>query len=108
MKPLDSSAIFLSFVIPVKDEAQTLLSLYQGIADTLTQRNEVTRFEVIFIDDGSADESWAEMTQLVAKNPETVKAIKLRRNFGKAFALSTGFNASQGDIVFTLDADLQE
>lgn len=98
----------LSFVIPVKDEAQTLASLYQGIEATVTQTDKTLRFEVIFIDDGSTDESWLEMSRLAEQNSGTIKAIKLRRNFGKAFALSTGFNECQGDIIFTMDADLQD
>ena len=108
MNPSNSSSLFLSFVIPVKDEAQTLASLYQGITDTLKQRDEHLRFEVIFVDDGSTDDSWLEISGLTEQYPDTIKAIKLRRNFGKSFALSTGFNECQGDIIFTMDADLQD
>ncbi|OQK16723.1 glycosyl transferase family 2 [Methyloprofundus sedimenti] len=108
MKSSNSSALFLSFVIPVKDEVQTLAGLYQGISDALKQRDKDLRFEVIFIDDGSTDGSWAEMTRLTEQYPDAIKAIKLRRNFGKAFALSTGFSESKGDIIFTMDADLQD
>jgi len=96
--------LFLSFVIPVKDEDQTLETLYQGIKDNLVD----IRFEILFIDDGSADNSWSEMSRLSETYPEHIKAIKLRRNFGKAFALSTGFKECQGNIVFTMDADLQD
>ena len=96
--------LFLSFVIPVKDEDQTLETLYQGIKDNLVG----IRFEILFIDDGSTDNSWAKMSRLSETYPEHIKAIKLRRNFGKAFALSTGFKECQGNIVFTMDADLQD
>ena len=102
--PTDNTPLFLSFVIPVKDEDQTLETLYQGIKDNLVD----TRFEILFIDDGSTDNSWAEMSRLSETYPEHIKAIKLRRNFGKAFALSTGFKECQGNIVFTMDADLQD
>lgn len=108
MKTANSSSISLSFVIPVKDEAQTLENLYQGIEATISQIDEALHFEVIFIDDGSSDDSWLQMSRLAEQNPGTIKAIKLRRNFGKAFALSTGFNECQGDIIFTMDADLQD
>jgi len=100
--------ISLSFVIPVKDESETLGTLYQGISDTVIKMDSRNRFEVIFIDDGSTDSSWVEMTRLAEQYPKTVKAIKLRRNFGKAFALSSGFQKCQGDIIFTMDADLQD
>ncbi|TXL15978.1 glycosyltransferase [Methylococcaceae bacterium HT4] len=108
MMSLNNSSLFLSFVIPVKDEAQTLAGLFQGIKDALKETDKHLRFEVIFIDDGSIDDSWLEMSRLAEQNPDTIKAIRLRRNFGKAFALSTGFNECQGDIVFTMDADLQD
>ncbi|WP_428355661.1 glycosyltransferase family 2 protein [Methyloprofundus sp.] len=108
MTSSNSSTCFLSFVIPVKDEAQTLANLYEGIFDAVKQVDGGLSFEVIFIDDGSTDDSWKQMSRLTEQYPETIKAIKLRRNFGKAFALSTGFSASSGDIIFTMDADLQD
>jgi len=103
-----SIPLFLSFVIPVKNEYQTLESLYKGISDTLSSLDKTIRFEIIFIDDGSDDKSWEVMGNLVAQYPEKIKAIKLRRNFGKAYALSCGFKRCEGDIVFTMDADLQD
>jgi glycosyltransferase involved in cell wall biosynthesis len=108
MKSTDSNPLFLSFVIPVKDEAETLATLYQGISDSIIKMDSNSRFEVIFIDDGSTDNSWAEMSRLAEQHLGIIKAIKLRRNFGKAFALSSGFQECQGDIVFTMDADLQD
>jgi glycosyltransferase involved in cell wall biosynthesis len=103
-----SNPLLLSFVIPVKNEQQTLETLYQGINDTLIAADKNIRFEIIFIDDGSTDKSWIEMSRLAEQYPDTIKAIKLRRNFGKAYALSCGFNESQGEIIFTMDADLQD
>jgi len=108
MQTIDNGSLILSFVIPVKDESQTLEALAQGISDTLQQVDKNIRFEIIFIDDGSTDNSWAEMSRLAEKYSGTIKAIKLRRNFGKAFALSAGFSECQGEIVFTMDADLQD
>ena len=108
MKLTHSTSLFLSFVIPVKDEEQTLETLYQGINDSLSQVDTNIRFEIIFIDDGSTDNSWGEMSRLAEQHPDMIKAIKLRRNFGKSFALSTGFKECQGSIVFTMDADLQD
>ncbi len=98
----------ISFVIPVKDEQHTLEPLFVGIQSSLENQDTVESFEIIFIDDGSEDDSWSEMTRLSDLFPNHVKAIKLRRNFGKAFALSCGFKACTGNIVFTMDADLQD
>lgn len=103
-----SNPLLLSFVIPVNNEEHTLETLYQGINDTLIAADKNIHFEIIFIDDGSTDKSWIEMSRLAEQYPDTIKAIKLRRNFGKAYALSCGFNESQGDIIFTMDADLQD
>jgi dolichol-phosphate mannosyltransferase len=96
----------LTFVIPVKDEQATLATLFRGIA---AQATKITGcWEVIFVDDGSTDESWIVIQQLAAENAEHVKAIRFRLNAGKAAALAAGWKASRGDIVFTMDADLQD
>jgi len=97
----------ISFVIPVKDEAGSLEALNQRIHAVMAKLPRY-RFEIVFVDDGSRDRSWEIMRSLARRQPETVKALRLRRNFGKAFALAMGFEASGGDIVFTLDADLQD
>jgi glycosyltransferase involved in cell wall biosynthesis len=65
-------------------------------------------FEILFIDDGSSDKSWAVMGEIAQRLPKVVSAIKFRRNMGKALALEAGFRACRGDIVFTMDADLQD
>ena len=111
MKTMEAkpTALFLSFVIPVMDEEQTLESLYLGIKESISSLSDNNmEFEIIFIDDGSTDNSWKEMSRLVKQNPNVIKAIKLRRNFGKAHALSCGFKECKGDIIFTMDADLQD
>lgn len=96
--------IDLSIVIPVYNEAESLSCLYAELADVLPKLNR--SFEIIAVDDGSRDESWAVLTRLAAHDPH-VKAIRLRRNFGQTAAFSAGFDAAQGDIVITLDADGQ-
>jgi glycosyltransferase involved in cell wall biosynthesis len=96
----------LTFVIPVKDEQATLAALFGGIAAEAAKITDA--WEVIFVDDGSADQSWLVMCQLAAQNREHVKAVRFRYNAGKAAALAVGWKASMGDVVFTMDADLQD
>lgn len=97
----------ISFVIPVKDEEQTIVLLYEGISKTLEQ-TRISEFEVIFVDDGSTDASWANISSLTHKYPATARGVRLRRNFGKAAALRAGFARANGEIIFTMDADLQD
>ncbi|MDY0318711.1 MAG: glycosyltransferase family 2 protein [Candidatus Cloacimonadaceae bacterium] len=93
----------LSFVIPVLNEADTLVTLYKEILANLAGRS----YEIIFVDDGSTDASFRTMQELAAQDA-CVKVIKFRRNFGKATALQKGFELASGDVVFTMDADLQD
>lgn len=93
----------LSFVIPVLNEADTLVILYKEILANLAGRS----YEIIFVDDGSTDASFRTMQKLAAQD-SCVKVIKFRRNFGKAAALQKGFELASGDVVFTMDADLQD
>jgi dolichol-phosphate mannosyltransferase len=96
----------LSFVVPLKDEAPTLPELFGRIAQYAS--NVAFRWEIIFVDDGSSDGSWDVIRQLALENPHRVKAIKFRRNMGKADALAAGWEECTGDFVFTMDADLQD
>ena len=96
----------LSFVIPVKDEAESIRELFDRIAVQVDGLEH--GFEVIFIDDGSTDGSWHVIQALVDEHPDAVVAFRFRRNCGKADALATGFDAARGEIVFTMDADLQD
>ncbi len=96
----------LSFVAPVKDESATLHQLYAEIRDAAEAAGR--SFELILIDDGSVDDSWAVMTALAAQHPSQISALRLRRNFGKATALAVGFAESRGSVVFSIDADLQD
>ena len=95
----------LSIVIPLLNEADSLPELTEWI-DQVMQR-EKTTYEVIYIDDGSTDNSWAVIESLRERN-SNVKGIKFQRNYGKSAALQVGFTAAQGEIVITMDADLQD
>ena len=97
----------LSFVIPVYNEEATLKLLFERIKEVMFQE-KIDEYEVIFIDDGSHDRSWMQVQELAQLYPNLVRGIKLRRNFGKSAALSAGFRKSTGNIIFTLDADLQD
>ncbi|MCW6051169.1 glycosyltransferase family 2 protein [Microcoleus sp. A2-C5] len=97
----------LSFVIPVHNEEATLKMLFERIQIVMSQTGNDS-YEVIFIDDGSRDASWQEIAELASQHPKLIKAIKMRRNFGKSAALSAGFRNAAGRIIFTLDADLQD
>jgi glycosyltransferase involved in cell wall biosynthesis len=96
----------LSFVIPFMDEEPTLRELYEQIAAAV--RPSGRAFEVIFVDDGSSDGGSVRVAELAAAHPDEVKLIELRGNFGKSAALAAGFVHATGDVVFTLDADLQD
>lgn len=94
-----------SAVIPVYNEAESLEQLH-GELDAVA-REHGYEFEILFVDDGSTDESWRTIERLAARDAR-VRGIRLRRNFGKAAALTAGFAETTGDVVFTLDADLQD
>jgi len=95
----------LSFIIPVKDEQDSILDLYCLIEGELDPNSS---FEVIFIDDGSRDASWEVISELALAKPEHVRGMRFRRNSGKSAALSAGFQAARGNVIFTLDGDLQD
>ncbi len=96
---------FLSLVIPVYNERDSLSRLHAEIAEVAAQWP--WRMEILFVDDGSQDESWKVIRELASRD-ERVRGIKFRRNFGKAAALAAGFSAVRGQIVITMDADLQD
>ena len=95
----------LSIVIPLKDEAESLPELCSWI-QRVTETEGYT-YEVILIDDGSTDPSWAVIQSLRAANPN-IKGIKFQRNYGKSAALYEGFKAANGEVIITMDADLQD
>jgi glycosyltransferase involved in cell wall biosynthesis len=95
----------ISVVVPVYNERESLPQLHAEIeAVTAAARLDL---EVIFVDDGSTDSSWVTVVELAGKHP-WVQGVRFRRNFGKAAALSAGFQSARGEIVMTLDADLQD
>lgn len=95
----------ISVVVPLLNEEQSLEPLYHQIAAALDQRPE--QWEVVFVDDGSTDGSLATLHRLHDELPNVV-VVHLRRNFGKAAALQAGFLEAQGDVIVTIDADLQD
>ncbi len=95
----------ISVVIPLFNEAESLPELHDWI-DRVMKANDFS-YEIVFVDDGSKDDSWKVIEKLSGKNT-SVKGIKFRRNYGKSAALQTGFEATHGNIVITMDADLQD
>lgn len=95
----------ISVVIPLLNEEESLIELHDWIAKVM-QSNQFL-YEVIFIDDGSTDNSWQIIDNLSKQNP-SVKGIKFRQNYGKSQALNAGFKVVSGDVVITMDADLQD
>jgi len=96
----------ISVVIPVLDEEESLEALYEQLSDAL---GDVGRpHEVIFVDDGSSDGSFESMKSLHDRDSDRVRVIQFRRNFGKTAALAAGFRQARGDVVVTMDADLQD
>lgn len=95
----------ISVVIPLLDEQDSLVELHDWIAQVM-QSNRLT-YELIFIDDGSRDDSWSIIKKLNTKNP-SVSGIRFANNFGKSQALHAGFEKVKGDVVITMDADLQD
>jgi glycosyltransferase involved in cell wall biosynthesis len=102
---LNQEQMDLSLVIPLFNEDESLRELHRWINNTLTSHD--LTFEIIFVDDGSNDDSWQVIEELSSRDPN-VRGIKFRRNYGKSAALSSGFKAAQGEVVITMDADLQD
>jgi glycosyltransferase involved in cell wall biosynthesis len=100
-----ASHMDISVVIPLLNEEESLPELCSWIERVMKANNYT--YEVILVDDGSKDKSWKVIEGLSAANPN-IKGIKFRRNYGKSAALNTGFDAVQGDVVITMDADLQD
>lgn len=96
----------LSIVIPLYNEEESLPELYQWIERVVTSVG--LSYEVIFVDDGSTDKSWQVITQLSTAHPDHVRGASFRRNYGKSPALNTGFGMANGNVVITMDADLQD
>lgn len=95
----------ISLVIPLLNEEESLPELSAWIEKVMTENNY--SYEIIFVDDGSTDNSWEVIEQLRLKNPQ-IKGIKFQRNYGKSAGLNEGFRAAQGAVIITMDADLQD
>ena len=95
----------VSIVVPLYNEEESLPELCAWIERVVVE-NSLT-YEVILVDDGSTDESWGKVEDLSHSNPN-IKGIRFRRNYGKSAALNEGFKAAQGDVVITMDADMQD
>ena len=95
----------ISVIVPLYNEAESLPELHAWIKRVMDEHH--FSYEVLFVNDGSTDDSWRVIEELHATNPE-VKGIKFRRNYGKSPALYCGFDRAEGDVVITMDADLQD
>lgn len=95
----------LSIVIPLFNEEESLGELHQWIVKVVQENN--LSYEIIFVDDGSKDQSWQVIKQL-QKEDTNVKGIRFRRNYGKSQALNAGFKRAKGEVIITMDADLQD
>lgn len=96
----------ISIIVPLYNEAESLPKLYEWIKRVMAEHD--FSHEIIFVNDGSTDESWKVIMDLKAKDEEHVHAIRFRRNYGKSPALYCGFKKAVGDVVITMDADLQD
>jgi len=95
----------ISVVVPLLNEAESLPELTAWIGRVMTEHQ--FSYEILFIDDGSTDDSWAVIENLRGQN-NAVRGIRFQRNYGKAAGLNVGFEAAQGDVIITMDADLQD
>jgi glycosyltransferase involved in cell wall biosynthesis len=103
--PYKQDKMDISVVIPLLNEEESLAELHGWIYSTVNPIH--LSYEIIFVDDGSTDHSWQVIEQLSKQDPN-VRGIKFRRNYGKSAALNSGFHVAGGDVIITMDADLQD
>jgi len=103
---MTNNPIYLSLVIPLLNEEDNLRPLHRRLTETLGELSYL--YEIVFVDDGSVDESPAILADLFEQDPVHVRVIRFRRNFGKTAALNAGFAHARGEILITMDADLQD
>lgn len=96
----------LSIVIPLLNEEESLPELTEWIKRVMVENG--FSYEILYIDDGSTDRSWEIISRLRQSDPEHIKGIKFQRNYGKSAALNEGFKAAKGEVIITMDADLQD
>lgn len=101
-----SQEIAISIVVPVMNEQQNVSLLYEKLSAQLNQLGK--QYEIIFVDDGSTDNTFVELKKLYDAHPGIVRVVRFRRNFGKTPALVAGFGRARGQVVFTMDGDLQD
>jgi glycosyltransferase involved in cell wall biosynthesis len=100
-----TDSLQLTILIPLYNEDESLTELHDWIVRVMTEHRYT--YEILFVDDGSTDDSWAVVEQLANLNPN-VRGIRFNRNYGKTAGLQTGFLAARGQVVITMDADLQD
>jgi len=98
--------VAISVVVPVMNEEQSIKPLFEKLSTQLNSLGQ--NYEIIFVDDGSTDKTFAELKKLHDEHPGIVRIIRFRRNFGKTPALVAGFSRCRGEVVFTMDGDLQD
>src|SRR5438105_3176967 len=103
---LPEQTVAISVVIPVLDEEQSIKPLFEKLSAQLNSLDK--NYEVIFVDDGSTDKTFAEVKKLHDEHPDIVRVIRFRRHFGKTPALVAGFSRCRGEVIFTMDGDLQD
>src|ERR1700694_683002 len=104
--PSPLKQVTLSFVVPVMNEELNVRPLFEKLSVQLAELNQ--SYEVIFVDDGSTDKTFEELKKLYDENRDVVRVIRFRRHFGKTPALVAGFSRCRGEIIFTMDGDLQD
>jgi glycosyltransferase involved in cell wall biosynthesis len=104
--PSPSQEVALSVVVPVMNEQESVRPLFEKLSAQIEQLGK--QYEVIFVDDGSTDGTFGELQKLYNEHQGIVRVIRFRRNFGKTPALVAGFSRSRGDVIFTMDGDLQD
>lgn len=101
-----SQRVAVSIVVPVMNEEKSVPLLFEKVSEQLAQLGKT--YEVVFVDDGSTDNTFHELQKLHSQNPDIVRVVRFRRNFGKTPALVAGFSRCRGDVIFTMDGDLQD
>ena len=103
---ISSQEVAITIVVPVMNEELNVRPLFEKLSTQLLKLEK--NYEIIFVDDGSTDKTFAELQKLYQENPGIVRVIRFRRNFGKTPALVAGFSRSRGEVIFTMDGDLQD
>src|SRR5256884_8305666 len=101
-----SQEVAISFVVPVMNEQENIQPLYDKLSSQLSTLGQ--SYEVIFVDDGSTDKTFLELKKLHAEHSGIVRVVRFRKNFGKTPALVAGFSRCRGEVIFTMDGDLQD